>query len=166
MRVLGGQENALGLVQSVGAILAAVLMYLIGRRTRPEHRVAVLVVALFLYGLGATVHAVLYDRLSVLLFMACQLVAQPMLDLAYNPILLNVLDSVSGDGKDSRYAYIVSHELGIFAGRLIGALFFVLVACSASGDEAFRYVLALMSLFHLLCWPVAVSIRRDLGWGM
>ena len=165
MRVLGGQENALGLVQSVGAILAAVLMYLIGRTTRPEHRVAVFAFALVLYGFGAMVNAVYFNRLSVLLFMACQLVAQPMLDLSYGPILLRVLDVVSADGKESQYAYIVSHELGIFTGRLIGAVTFILLACSTSGDAAFRYVLALMAVLHLFCWPVAASITRELARG-
>lgn len=163
MRVLGGQENALGVVQSVGAVLAAVLMYLIGRNTRPEHRVEVLAFALVLYGCGALANAVFFDRFSVLLFMACQLIAQPMLDLSYGPILLRVLDAVSDDGKESRYAYIVSHEIGIFAGRLVGAVTFILVACCASGDTAFRYVLALMALLHLFCWPVAASIRRELA---
>ncbi len=164
MRVLGGQEGALGLVQSVGAVAAAALMYLIGRTTRPHHRVAVLAFALVLYGVGATLNAALYDRFSVLFFMACQLVAQPMFDLSYGPILLGALDAVSGDGKENRYAYIVSHEAGIFAGRVIGTAAFILVACAASGDDAFRYVLALMSLLHLLCWPVAEAIRRELGW--
>ena len=165
MRMLGGQENALGLVQSVGAILAAVLMYLIGRTTRPEHRVAVFAFALILYGFGAMVNAVYFNRLSVLLFMACQLVAQPMLDLSYGPILLRVLDVVTADGKESQYAYIVSHELGIFTGRLIGAVTFILLACSTSGDAAFRYVLALMAVLHLFCWPVAASITRELARG-
>jgi YQGE family putative transporter len=164
MRVLGGQERELGIVQSAGSILAAVLMYLIGRTTRPEHRVSVLAVALIVYGVGSMANAVLYDRFSVLLFMMCQLIAQPMLDLAYGPLLLSVLDTVAGDGKESQYAYLVSHEIGLFAGRLIGAVVFILAACSYTGDEAFRYVLALLSLLHLLSWPVAASIRRDLGW--
>jgi YQGE family putative transporter len=163
MRILGGEENALGVVQSVGAVFAAVLMYLIGRNARPQHRVAVLAFALIAYGIGAVANAVFFDRFSVLLFMACQLVAQPMLDLSYNPLLLSVLDEVSGGGKESRYAFIVSHEVGIFVGRLIGAATFILVAVMASGDIAFRYVLALMALLHLFCWPVASSIARQLA---
>ena len=164
MRVLGGQENALGYVQSAGAVLAAVLSYVIGRSTRPEHRVAVLAAALFLYGSGAVVNAVLFDRFSVLVLMACQIVAQPLLDATYNPILLGALDAVADGGSESRYAYIVSHEIGIFAGRVIGSAAFIALACADSGDDAFRYVLALMALVHLFCWPVAASIRRDLGW--
>jgi YQGE family putative transporter len=155
MRILGGQENALGLVQSAGAILAAVLLYAIGRNTRPEHRVSVFAFALVLYGAGAAVNAVFYDRASVLVFMACQILAQPMLDLSYNPILLGVLDAVAGDGTESRYAFIVSHELGIFVGRIIGAAAFIALACAASGEEAFRFALALLSAVHLFCWPVA-----------
>jgi YQGE family putative transporter len=163
MRVLGGQESALGVVQSVGALLAAVLMYVIGRNTRPEHRVLVLGAALVMYAAGAAVNALWYDRATVLFFLACQLVAQPMLDLAYNPLLLSVLDAVCGEGRESRYAYLVSHELGIFSGRLIGAAAFILVARTASGDDAFRYVLVLMSALHLLSWPVASSIWRELA---
>jgi YQGE family putative transporter len=164
MRALGGEEGALGLVQSAGALVAAAAMYAIGRATRPHHRVAVLAFALVLYALAASANALFYDRASVLAFMACQLLAQPMFDLSYSPILLGALDAVTGDGRESRYAYIVSHEAGIFAGRVIGAAAFISVACAASGEEAFRYVLALMALLHVLCWPVAESIRRELGW--
>jgi YQGE family putative transporter len=163
MRVLGGQEGALGLVQSVGAVVAAVLLYVIGRTTRPQHRVTVLAFALVLYGFGASVNAVFFNGPSVLLFMACQLLALPMLDLAYNPILLSVLDAVAGNGRQSRYAYIVNHEVGVFAGRVVGAAAFILMSHLSTGDAAFRYVLALMSLLHLLCWPIASSIRRDIA---
>ncbi len=163
MRVLGGTENALGWIQSVGAVCAAVLMYGIGRTTRPEHRVAVLAVALLLFGLGATVNALFYDRSSVLVFLTCLLVAQPMMDLSYNPMQLSVMDAVAGDGEESRYAYVVSHELGIFSGRFIGAVTFAAVAAPSTSEQAFRYVLALLALVQLCSWPLAVSIRRDLS---
>ncbi len=166
IRVLGGHEGALGLVQSIGAVAAAAVMYGIGRVARPRHRVPVLVFALVLYGAGAVVNALLYDRLSVLLFIGVQLMAQPMLDLSYGPIMLGALDAVSAAGGDreSRYAYLVSHEIGIFAGRVLGACAFIVVACASTGDAAFRYVLALMALVHLLCWPVANAVCRELGW--
>ncbi len=163
MRVLGGKEDALGLTQSAGAILSAFMLYWLGRRLPASRRVAVLAFSLVLYAAGAVVNAWLFNRFSALLFMACQLLALPLLDFAYSPIFMQVLDAVAKEQPATRYSYIVSHELGTFAGRLLGAAFFITSTLLSSGDWAFRIVLALMALVQLLCWPVAHRLQRMLS---
>jgi len=162
MRVAGGGENALGLVQSAGALLAAVLLYLIGRNTRPEHRLAIWAVALILNVVGAGYHAVGFNSVAVMVFIVCLLVAQPMLEWAYSPIQLLVLDRVAVREKDSEYAYLCGHELGLYAGRLMGAGAFILVARAVSDATALRYVLALVAVVQLLSYPIASSLVRKL----
>ncbi len=163
MRVLGGRESALGQVQACGALLAAVIVYLVGRRSRPEHRVAVVGGALLLYAAGAAANGLLFTAETALVFIACQLVAQPTMELAFGAIMLRVMDAVADGHGGGRYAYVVSHELGIFAGRCVGAAAFIALSCQSTGETAFRYILALLALLHLLCWPVAARIDRLLA---
>jgi YQGE family putative transporter len=158
MRVLGRGEHALGLVQSGGALLAAVLIYLIGRNTRPEHRLGVLAAALVINMAGAGSNAAWFSSSSVLLFLACLLISQPMLELAYSAIQLQVLDRVTLRQKDSGYAYFCGHELGLYAGRLAGAGAFILVARGLSDTLALRYVLAVAGAVQLLMFPLARGI--------
>ena len=54
-----GQEGALGTIQAVGGIVSAFLLYLIGRTTRPEHRIAIFTVGLVLFTLGGLSNALL-----------------------------------------------------------------------------------------------------------
>ncbi len=163
MHVLGEGERALGLVQSGGALLAAVLMYLIGRNTRPEHRLTVLAAALTINLLGTACNAVWFNPPAVLAFLVCLLVAQPMLELAYSPIQLQVMDRVTLRQKDSGYAYFCGHELGLYAGRLVGAGAFILVACGLSDTLALRYVLAAVAAVQLLSFPIARAILRKMS---
>ena len=54
---LVGQEGALGTIQAVGGILSAFLLYLIGRTTKPEHRLVIFTVGLTLFALGGLANA-------------------------------------------------------------------------------------------------------------
>lgn len=162
MRVLGRGESALGLVQSAGALLAALLMYLIGRNTRPEHRLAVLAAALAVNLVGTACNAAWFSPATVLLYLACLLVAQPMLELAYAAIQMQVMDRVTRRQKDSGYAYFCGHELGLYAGRLIGAVAFIWVARGLSDTQALRYVLAAVGAVQLLAIPIARGILRTM----
>lgn len=160
MRVLGGGERALGLVQSLAALVGAVLMYLIGRNTRPEHRLAVLAVALGIYVFGTGCNAAWFNSAAVLTLLACLLISQPMLEWVFSPIQLLVLDRVTLRQKDSGYAYFCGHEVGLYTGRLIGAGAFILVAYRISDMTALRYVLAVVATVQLLSFPIARAILR------
>src|SRR3546814_19346481 len=56
MRLLG-QEGALGTAQSIGAIVAAVMMYVIGTFPGPRHRLAIFAVGLICFALAAVLNA-------------------------------------------------------------------------------------------------------------
>ena len=92
---LVGQEGALGTIQAVGGILSAFLLYFIGRTTKPEHRLAIFSVGLALFALGGLANALLYNAAGVFLFMACLLLGRPLHDIAYFPIQMQVIDTVS-----------------------------------------------------------------------
>jgi MFS transporter, YQGE family, putative transporter len=93
--LLVGQEGTLGATQAIGGVFSACLMYTVGRMTaRPasHHGLFCRAAAVLL---GAVTNTLLFNAVGVLIFIGCLLLAKPLLDLAYYPIQLQVIDAVS-----------------------------------------------------------------------
>jgi hypothetical protein len=86
--LLVGQEGTLGATQAIGGVFSAFLMYTVGRIAAPRHRIVVFTAGLLLFFFGAVTNTVLFNAVGVLIFIACLIVAKPLLDLAYYPIEL------------------------------------------------------------------------------
>lgn len=157
-----GQEGTLGATQAIGGVFSACLMYTVGRIASPRHRRIVFFTGLALFFLGAVVNALLFNALGVLIFIGCLLLAKPLLDLGYNPIELQVIDVVSRLEKRNEYAYLFSHDLGLFTGRSLGCLLFLAFAYWGSGIVALKYALPVIALIQLLSIRVAGHISRGL----
>ena len=157
---LVGQEGALGTIQAVGGILSAFLLYLIGRTTKPEHRIVIFTIGLTLFALGGLANALLFNAAGVLLFMVCLLLARPLHDIAYFPIQMQVIDTVSAIEHRNKFAYIFNQEFGFFIGRFAGCGLFILLASKISDTFALRYALLIIGVVQLLSIPVARSILQ------
>lgn len=158
--LLLGKEGALGTAQSVGAIFAAVLMYIIGRKTGPQHRVYVFGVGLALFTIAALINGILFNETGVILFMLFLLLAKPLLDLAYFPIQFSVIDILTKKEKRSEFAYILNHEAGLYVGRLTGAGTFLLLAYYFSTEIALRYAIIIVAVLQLSSYWVAKGIIK------
>jgi YQGE family putative transporter len=160
--LLVGQEGTLGATQAIGGVFSACLMYMAGRIAAPSHRILVFSVGLLLFFLGAVVNALLFNAMGVLIFIGCLLLAKPLLDLAYFPIQLLVVDVVSRLEERNEYAYIFNHEFGLFVGRCLGCGLFLGIAYGWSGNAALKYSLPVIALLQLLSIRVAGQISRGL----
>jgi YQGE family putative transporter len=156
--LLLGKEGALGSAQSIGAIIAAVTMYVLGRLTKPSDRIKIFAAGLGLFALGAILNGVLFNQTGVILFILLLLIAKPLLDLAYFPIQFKVIDIVSKIEKRGEYAYILNHEAGLYVGRFIGAGTFLLLAYGISTEIALRYAVVIIALLQLCSIWVAKKI--------
>lgn len=167
MRLLG-KEGALGTAQSVGAIIAAITMYVLGRITKPSHRVAVFAGGLILFTMAAVVNGILFNGLGVILFMLFLLIAKPLMDLAYFPIQFQVIDVLSKIEKRGEFAYILNHEAGLYLGRFIGAGVFLLLAYGFSDEIALRYaiiIIAVLQLYSIVLSKRIIKESQALGAG-
>jgi YQGE family putative transporter len=160
--LLVGQEGTLGTVQAVGGVVSACLLYSVGRMASPEHRKALFAAALLLFFLGTIANAALFNALGVLIFIGCLVLAKPLLDLAYNPIELQVVEVVSCLEGRNVYAYLFNHEFGLFTGRSLGCLLFLAIVHWGSGIAALKFALPVIALVQLLSIPVLGQISRDL----
>lgn len=159
--LLLGKEGALGTAQSVGAIIAAVLMYIIGRIAKPGHRLYIFAAGLVFFFVASLFNGVLYNATGVIIFMMFLLLAKPLLDLAYFPIQFSVIDILSKIEKRNEFAYILNHEAGLYVGRFVGAGTFIFLAYSFSTEVALRYAIMLIALVQLLSVLVAKVIIKD-----
>lgn len=158
---LVGQEGELGLIQSIGAVLSAILLYVLGRTAGPKHRLMIYTVGLSLFVLGALFNATMYNSTGVILFVICLIFARPLLDIAYFPIQLKVIDYIAAKEKRNEFAYIFNHELGLYVGRLFGCGLFILLARYVSDYVALRYALLVIAVVHFLGILIARSIVHD-----
>ncbi|MBC7438665.1 MAG: MFS transporter, partial [Flavobacterium sp.] len=138
-----GEEGDLGSAQSIGAILAAIIIYFIGRFSKPSDRLKIFTAGLVLFALGACLNGFLYDKTGVIVFLLLLLIAKPLMDLAYFPIQLKVIDIVSHIEKRGEFAYILNHEAGLYLGRLLGAGTFLVLYYVVSEDFALRYAIGI-----------------------
>jgi YQGE family putative transporter len=160
---LVGEEGELGLIQSIGAALSAILLYILGRTTTPRHRYLIFGIGLTLFVFGAAANAVLFSAFGVILFVLCLIFARPLLDIAYFPIQLKVIDVVSAKENRNAFAYIFNHELGLYLGRLVGCGLFILLARQVTEEIALRYALLVIALVQFVSIFVAKGILSSLG---
>jgi YQGE family putative transporter len=158
---LVGKEGSLGLIQGVAALLSAILLYILGRVTGPKHRLLIYGIGCSLFVLGALFNAGLYSATGVILFMLCLLFARPLLDIAYFPVQLKVIDAVAAKEKRNEFAYIFNHELGLYLGRLIGCGLFIVLARYVSAYVALRYALLVIAVIHFMGFFVMRNIQED-----
>lgn len=153
--LLLGKEGALGTAQSVGAVIAAIIMYILGRVSKPSDRIKIFTAGLILFALGAFLNGILFNELGVVLFILLLLIGKPLLDLAYFPIQFKVIDIVSKIENRGEFAYILNHEAGLYVGRFLGAGTFIVLAYTISTEFALRYAIIIIAVLQL--WSIFVA---------
>lgn len=158
---LVGDEGALGLIQSIGGTLTAILVYTLGRVARPADRLKIFAFGLLIFFIGTLFNSILFSAMGVIIFVLCKVIFQPLFDLAYFPIMMRTIDVVAGIEKRNEYTYILSHEFGLFIGRATGLIFFILLAYGISTDFALKYALIIVGGLQLLAYPLSKNITNQ-----
>ncbi|HHT34968.1 MAG: MFS transporter [Proteiniphilum sp.] len=159
---LVGDEGSLGLIQGVGGAITAILVYTLGRIAKPKHRMAIFGFGLIVFFLGTLFNALLFSAVGVILFVLCKVLFQPLHDLAYFPTMMKTIDAVKAIEQRNEYAYILSHEIGLFFGRAFGMALFISFVYLISEDFALKYALVIVGAVQLLSLPLAKNIIREI----
>ena len=157
-----GKEGSLGGLVAASSLLTAGVLYLIGRFSKPRHRAWIFGAGLLIFLIGGSINAFFFSAAGVVLYQLCNSLSRPLLDAAYFPIQLGVIDQVAGQENRNKFAYIFNHEAGLFLGRLTGCLLFLLTSKHLSPEFALRYVLLIIALVQALSIPVAIYLQRKL----
>lgn len=159
---LVGNEGDLGLIQGVGGALTAVLVYVLGRVAKPKHRMHIFGFGLIVFFIGTLFNGILFSAIGVIVFVLCKVLFQPLHDLAYFPTMMKTIDAVKAIEKRNEYAYIMSHEVGLFFGRAFGMLLFVGLSFIITETFALKYALIIVGSIQLLSLPLAKNIIKDI----
>lgn len=159
---LVGNEGSLGLIQGIGGGATAILVYVLGRVAKPEHRMRIFGFGLIVFFIGTLTNGILFSAFGVIVFVLCKVLFQPLHDLAYFPTMMKTIDVVSGLEKRNEYAYILSHELGLFVGRATGMILFITLAYAISENFALKYALIIVAAIQLVSLPLAKHIIKQI----
>jgi YQGE family putative transporter len=156
-----GKEGSLGLIQGISGGLTAVLLYVLGRFAKPKHRILIFGVGISIFLVGTIFNGIELSMFGVMIFVLCKVFFQPLHDLAYYPIMMKVIDVVSKRENRNNYAYILNHEFGLYAGRVIGLGMFIFLAFYVSETFALRYSLIIVAVVQMLSIPLAKNIMKN-----
>jgi len=156
-----GQEGSLGLIQGISGGLTAVILYFLGRFSKPKHRILVFAAGITIFLIGTIVNGIALSAFGVIIFILCKVFFQPLHDLAYFPILMRVIDVVSKREHRNQYAYILNHEFGLYTGRILGLGLFIFLAYSVTEIFALRYALIIVATLQMLSVPLAKNIMKN-----
>lgn len=160
-----GDEGSLGLIQGLSGALTAIVVYILGRVAKPNHRMAIFGSGLLIFFIGTLANCVLFSAAGALTFIICNVMFQPLHDLAYFPTMMKTIDAVKVLENREEYTYIMSHEVGLFFGRALGMVLFILIATlagSEGADIALRYAVLIVGAVQLLSLPLAQNIIKDI----
>lgn len=155
-----GKEGSLGGLVAIGSVVTAFVLYLIGRFSKPEHRIYVFSFGLLVFLVGGLVNSIFFSAIGVVIYQICNSLSRPLLDAAYFPIQLGVIDHIAEIEKRNKFSYIFNHESGLFVGRFIGCMLFLVSAKYASPEFALRYVLVIIAVVQALSIPVAQKLIK------
>lgn len=153
-------EGALGTAQSIGALIAACVMLILGKISKPKHRLAIFSTGLIFFFLASFINGLMFNSEGVIIFMFLLLIARPLLDIAYFPIQLKVIDLLSKIENRNEFSYILNHEFGLFAGRFIGAGTFLTLAFFVNADIALRYALLIIGVLQLISMVITKQLLK------
>jgi YQGE family putative transporter len=157
---LVGDEGSLGNIQSLSAVLSAIILYILGRISKPKHRIIIFSAGLVVFFIGTLVNGVLFSVTGVIVFVICKVMFQPLHDIAYFPIQMKVIDVLSHKEKRNQFAYIFNHEFGLYVGRFLGLGLFIFLITYVSESFALKYSLIIIAAIQLLSIPVARMVVR------
>ena len=157
--VLRQNEFLLGKVQSIGALVAGLLLYIVGRVSAPRHRIWIFMASAVMYALGACVNALLNTSGSAIFFIMVLLFCGPLMDMSYTTLYLRAADQVAEEEGRNSYTYIFAQEIFFYAGRVVtigmffGALYF-------SNEKIMTIALPVLTFLHLFSIPIAWSLSK------
>ena len=158
---LVGNEGSVGLVQGVSGIATAIILYFLGRTTKPSDRIYIFAVGIFIFLIGTLANGILFSAIGVMAFVLCKVLFTPLHDIAYFPTQMRVIDIVSKIEKRNEFAYIFNHEFGLYVGRFLGLGLFILLATYVSESFALKYALIIIAVLQIASIPMMKHIIKE-----
>lgn len=157
--VLVGEEGALGIIQSLAALLSAFVVYGFSKTLHIRHRFKLLVVSIIISIAGALLFSLFYSALGVFLFIASVALALPFWWAYMSSMSYDLIDKEYSE-ITKRYAAVCDREVYINIGRVLTLVLFLGLIYFYSNDAALRYTPLAFVVFQILLFFIARSIEK------
>lgn len=146
-----GSEEVLGLVETLVALLTALVMYYVGRKIILDTTIMpVLKISLALLIVGAAVLGFWYTPIAILIFLGFFRVSGNIRFATSYSATMNLIDhEANGDSEAEQYAYICDNELAFNAGRIFSVGLFIFLAYLFSQEIAMRWAFLLVASMQI-----------------
>lgn len=133
-----GKEDALGVIQSLAAVITGIIMYMIARSFNTKYRVRMIGLSLIALFLSTLVIIFSFNATGIFIFIALMTIAQQILQVETNSVVLDLVDKENAD-QDGKYKYVFDLEMVLNVGRVTGIMFFVFYSKIFSPAFALQY---------------------------
>lgn len=156
-----GAEAALGTIESITALLVAILLYVIGRKSSDKHLMPTIIVTGSVFLMGAVIYNLTYGFVGAIIYSVVYSLTSAV---SWNSIYSNsmeVMDRELEHGSSrNQYALVLDNEIYFNLGRILGmALFFGLVVIS-SQETSLRLTPLIAGVLQLVMLvPLGILMR-------
>lgn len=155
------QENAIGSLLSFTAVLAALGMYILGKRVKHRDHATILSFWASITFLGKVVYAIAYSTVGAIIL---QVVEGLMKSFRWASMAAVMFEAIEYEKPDKnggqRYAYIMDREFALNLGR-VSALTAVVVVYQMYPEELIRYGLLSVVIFQILMIGLTRGVTQD-----
>lgn len=144
-----GEEGVLGTVQSLAALISAVLLYWLGRKVKVHQRYRYAQIGYLALLVAMMLVSALFTSGAVLVYL---LVVDALIHwcwLASSPIAEQAIEHQDEGDPTTNYAYVADRELFLNIGRIGGVIIFGLASTVFDLSVAMRLMMFIMGLSHL-----------------
>lgn len=155
--ILVGNEATLGTIQSLSAIIASLIIYILAKHLHVKHRVMLFLIGAMLAILAGGIFGIFYSAIAVAVYFALIALAQPFQWVAISSLNLDLIDKETGD---RHFAYVADQEIYLNSGRVLGVIIFITAIHFYSSETALRFTPLMMGLSQILVLILAKSTEK------
>ncbi len=134
-----GNEGILGTLSALTSLIAAVSLYVYGRKSKKSHQIPVYIYSLIIGLFISLLYGLFFNKLLIISYVLLIGSIGTFIWLAANPISMDALDRELEEEKDERYAYILDAEIFLNIGRSLSVLISLLLFFWLGTDFSLRF---------------------------
>jgi YQGE family putative transporter len=153
--------GSLGLVESIGIIIALVPVYLIGRYTKPRHRRYILLGTGIVLLSAAIILAIFFNKPAGVIFSFCSKIVFTVLYMPFLAVRMRSMNLAIAFDKKDEYSYFIDIELFMAIGRALGLGVFLAAYYYFSQILSLKYGFLIIGMIPIIYSVIVGSITQE-----
>lgn len=155
-----GQEDSLGQIQSITAVICSLVLYGTARTINTRFRIQMILMSILAMIVGSSLLAFYFNPVGIFVYFGLMTLTHQMLMVQTNSLILDVIDE-ENTAYDHKYKYIFDLELVLNVGRVTGIMFFACYIKLFTQDFAMQYTSLFVSIALIAIIILAKTIEEN-----